>query len=61
MEEREGNGRRRENEGKAGGREMGSGREEKEEKEGKWKNEGTRMGKVGRQNCSEEKLFSSLM
>ena len=58
MEERVGNGRIREKERKARGK-----------REGKWeviekrkrKMKGKGVGKVRRQNCSEEKLFSFLM
>ena len=64
MEEWVGNERRRGKEGKARekkeeGREMGSGREENRKGRGREKGrmQGLEMGKVGRQNWSEEKLF----
>ena len=68
MEEREGNGRRREKEGKARGkREKEEGREmgKEENRKGtgreKGRMKGYEMGKVERQNWSEEELFSFLI
>ena len=68
MEEREGNGRGRKKVGKARekrekeeGREMGKEENRKGTGREKGRMKGYEMGKVGRQNWSEEKLCSFLM